>query len=324
MVQDFNWENKMPSGITGQVYFNSQYMTYYNLFDASLLTYARVGSKMVQLATNSAITGLGLMSGCSFNNICYIFSGFNGTTDSTQFSSFNPRINKWTVLTAAPLGGEQACMVGLNNYIYVFAFNLVGNANSSATVMTYDINLGTWSSSIAAALPVAVGQSSACALNGSVYLQTGVSQVSSAATIRLNMYCYDPISNIWTSLANYPNANGVRNSNLVALNDNIYVLGGVDGGTGNSVATCYRFNPFNKTYTQITSMPAASDSGGAVALNNKIYYFGGETNGTAKNSIFIYDPNFNSWSTDSVSLVNTGGQGGSPGCLAIFPSGFGA
>jgi hypothetical protein len=97
---------------------------------------------------------------------------------------------------------------------------------------------------------------------------------------------YDPEEARWTTKAMMPTGRG--SPGVVAYNGEIYVIGGIANGAGVAVVEVY--DPVNDTWRTAAPLPEAQSDLSAVVLNDKIYAM-------AKDGIFAYDPNSNSWST---------------------------
>ena len=295
----------MPTGIQGINFGGSgggggEYNTFFVPYDANGNAWARIGKNMVAITNSPAAAGISTgQVATSYNNLIYLFGGFNGA-DQTGLFSYNPLSNTWATLATATTGVEACGFGAINNVLFVCGGNTGGNLNSVATVQAYDIANNSWSTK--GNMPISVGQVGSCVLNGVLYIQCGTTQTAGTGTNQLNLFAYYSASDTWVTIGNYPNANGVSNPAITGYDNSIFILGGLDGGTGNSVATCYRFDLTTNTYNQIANMPLALDSASAFTLNGKIYLTGGENLGITKTTTYIYNIGNGTWSTDPVAL----------------------
>ena len=104
-----------------------------------------------------------------------------------------------------------------------------------------------------------------------------------------DLWRWDPVTQIWTQLANMPTAK--QNIQGAYWNGKIYVPGGFNGAhiTENAI-----YDIATNTWSTGAPLPAAQ-TGANVAFNNKIYNFGG--NPGPQNTVTIYDIATNTWST---------------------------
>ena len=104
-----------------------------------------------------------------------------------------------------------------------------------------------------------------------------------------DLWRWDPVTQIWTQLANMPTAK--QNIQGAYWNGKIYVPGGFNGAhiTENAI-----YDIATNMWTTGAPLPAPQ-TGANVAFNNKIYNFGG--NPGPQSTVTIYDIATNTWST---------------------------
>lgn len=113
-----------------------------------------------------------------------------------------------------------------------------------------------------------------------------------------DVWCYNPVENSWHALAPFPGRN--QRFATIALNNNIYVIGGqVDHGRmSETLADAWRYNSITDTWTQIASMTKPRHGHGVAVLGNKLYVVGGKSGWAKKfNDIERYDPALNIWTS---------------------------
>ena len=100
----------------------------------------------------------------------------------------------------------------------------------------------------------------------------------------------------WTNRANLPQAayvNGGRSFGVAALNDKIYLAGGLNFPS--AIATFFEYDPVFNSWTQKANMLTNRYAPAAVALNGKLYAIGGQNNSGIVSSVEEYDPTSNTW-----------------------------
>ena len=97
----------------------------------------------------------------------------------------------------------------------------------------------------------------------------------------------------WTAMALMPTAR--YGHTVVAVNNKIYAIGGMNGSTYfNKVE---EYNPATNTWVTKNSMPTPRALHAAAVVNGKIYVVGGKNASTSLNKNEVYDPAIDSWTT---------------------------
>lgn len=133
------------------------------------------------------------------------------------------------------------------------------------------------------------GRSLAAAVLGDlIYVCGGTNNKS-----ELNLFkSFSPKLNTWTSLA--PLSKKLYCHGTVALNCEIYVIGGYDGFC---LSDCEKFDPKSNSWSPIKAMLSPRLTVGVAVLNGKIYACGGELyDKKSLNSVEVYEPSTNEWS----------------------------
>lgn len=177
---------------------------------------------------------------------------------------------------------------------------MVGGKTATSHVSTlyiYDPVTDLWTSGPNLPGP-AVENPAVVGFNGKLYVFGGSTQPFSGAVT--NATVFDPTTSTWTSLA--PMSTGRGGATAAVLNDNIYVVGGLDAN-GASLASVEVYNIATNTWNTATPMATRRDNPGSAVIAGKLYIFGGRTreaNGTTVNgtlaTVEIYDPGTNTWS----------------------------
>ena len=139
-----------------------------------------------------------------------------------------------------------------------------------------------------ATLPDGTASLSAATVAGRVYVLGSVEDVEQPHT---SLRRYDPERDVWEDGPAVPVY--VRESQLVGLGEDLYVLGG-SGYTGPS-SRAYRLDVRTGRWGELPRLPEPRASGGAAMLDGVIYVIGGvNAYGTAATS-WAFDPSGGSW-----------------------------
>jgi len=155
-------------------------------------------------------------------------------------------------------------------------------------------------------MPTARNGLAAAAVNGKIYAMGGRDGNNGAL---YTVEVYDPNINSWSTAASMSLARQAFAA--VAVNGKIYAIGGLDaGGVLVDTATVEVYDPATNAWCANTGpntvqcptlpahMPTARFGLAAAAVNGKIYAIGGrDGNNGALNTVEVYDPSSNSWST---------------------------
>ncbi|MDP7977911.1 Kelch repeat-containing protein, partial [Bacillus sp. WLY-B-L8] len=93
---------------------------------------------------------------------------------------------------------------------------------------------------------------------------------------------------------------GRAGAGVAEVNGKLYVIGGASGSTVSNVVQEY--DPKTNKWSNKANMPTARTDLGVAVVDNKIYAIGGYrgnafTYGGATNTVEVYDPTTDSWST---------------------------
>lgn len=147
-----------------------------------------------------------------------------------------------------------------------------------------------------APMPISRSWAPAVQYGGKIYVIGGCSssQAQQFQNAVSNLAVYDPNTDSWTELSPMPVARVAPVA--VALNGNIYVMGGFDPSYYWSAdPTVEIYNIATNSWSTGTSMPTGCSWASGVALNGKIYVLGGV--GTDYfNLMQVFDQSTNSWS----------------------------
>jgi N-acetylneuraminic acid mutarotase len=178
---------------------------------------------------------------CAVGNTVYLIGGmvYNGTDfeASSEINAWDPVTGMWTLKTSMKLQRSDHQAVALNGKIYIIGG--VGGAQSSGdnmplqSVEVYDPS--TNSMDTAASLNHARWSFAAAEANGRIYAIGGLFTTDLSDTAHASVEEFDPVQNAWTARQNMPN--GRYGCAAVSWGTLIYVLGGVEGGSGGNRET---------------------------------------------------------------------------------------
>jgi N-acetylneuraminic acid mutarotase len=160
-------------------------------------------------------------------------------------------------------------------------------------------------------LPLVYDEIRAAALNGKLYVVGGRTGQGAGNTCVNTVLVYDPDNNQWSSAAPLPEKLGAVG--LAAHGGYLYCFGGINEPYwwGWPVASAYRYNPTNNSWTRLTDMPIARSNFGIGVIGDRIYCAGGNIHWpSATSRVDVYDTAAGSWST----APNMPGPRGGPVC----------
>ncbi len=215
----------------------------------------------------------------------YVVGGWDFSTFFTELWMYDPALDSWEQKASLPGPGRQT---GVAFAIDGVGYYGTGNAGSTKhnDSYAYDPVADAWTQK--ASLP-GNGRNGAVgfALGGFGYVATG-----DAPNYSASVYRYDPVLDQWTTL---PDFGGTPRRYAVGfvLGNYAYVCNGQgSNGHGN---TCWRFDPTDDSWTQMTNYPAGCSGGMAVTLNGRAQVFLGYNGGSYQSTVHEYDPLTNAW-----------------------------
>lgn len=142
-------------------------------------------------------------------------------------------------------------------------------------------------------LPVGLGEVSAAALNGFIYVFAG----HTGSGDNNKLYRFDPTTSLWQTMADQTVAPLSDHAAAQVIDGKIYMFGGLDPDS-NTLAI---YDPGTNSW----SLGAFLQKGGvdfkvgsvaSAVINGKLYIAGGIKGGGTVNNTFVYNPTTNSWS----------------------------
>ena len=244
---------------------------------------------------------------------------FSASGTINQFGKFNPVTNTWTPLAPVPdLTNAEASGVYAPNVNKLFVFG--GDDPTTGTVVNttriYNIATNTWSTG--APMPDVRAFMASGYFNGKIYLVGGYTTGNVDPSFG-QVWEYDPVANTFnTSRMSMPATLGGPGFGII--NGHMYIAGGRNLANTN-LNTLYDYDIVANTWTTRANMPSGVNVPGSAVVGGKLWVFGGgnpflgsstsPTSGKTgvkawfnrlfrpdtTNSLQVYDPATNSWTT---------------------------
>ncbi len=226
----------------------------------------------------------------------YAAGGMVDMMASDNFMCYDRILNTWEFLPDMPKDLDHHSVAIVEDTLYVIGGGGINGLHTEDKVYGYCFTTQAWSNK--ATLPTTISAGAAVTYENKIYLFGGTSifGVNGERYYFPNVLRYDPVSNIWDTVAAYPNTR--EHITCLLIEDLIYVIGGriYDDGfeTSDLVET---FSPQTGQWNTITHMPVISSGVSASNLGNKIYFIGGENmnNFTIANLHHEYDLTTGVW-----------------------------
>ncbi len=107
---------------------------------------------------------------------------------------------------------------------------------------------------------------------------------------------YDPVANFWSPRASKPT--GAANVGAAALNDQIYVVGGMSTNLG-ILKTVEVYDPAADNWSSAAPLPKGLSGVAVAAAGGKLYAFGGDIGSDDVDTTYEYDPLADTWTQKS-------------------------
>lgn len=233
----------------------------------------------------------------------------------------------WSEMEPVPSNIYAHSATMLNGKIYLFGgiYEIADLDNDTLyyldEILEYDPIEDRWDT--AGIFPISRLFVASCAMNDRIYILQGYHRNlgNDEPTFYYSLESYEPVTNTWTTLANYPE--NLFFSQLCAWNGNLYACGGTETTSANVVNSLYRYDPGSDTWTKLSGMNQPRSAHMMEVVDGKIYVFGGTDtwdNAIAMHSAEVYDPATDTWSELDDMPHNTmfGGSAASDGQIFLF------
>ena len=318
------WEGAAAATSNGKVYvFGGEPLSAgsYNatrIYDIATNTWNTGADMPIAVKQHSAVTGA--------DGKIYIFGGrtSSGAAPTGSVQIYNPATNIWSMGASMLIPKVQFGAVLANNgKIYVIG-GKAGYTNNIGpffhTVEIYDPASNSWADG--PVIRAQAGELEAVNLNGNLYTIGGTDGTYRNYNFRLNLaptiVSFSPVTGsegVGVSIkgTNFTNVSAVRFNGVaasqfyVASTTSLYatVPAGAttgkievvaDGRTATSDSN-FTVAPITSQWVNRAKLATARSQHGAIATNGKIYVFGGFNSGGLLNSLEIYNPGNNTWSS---------------------------
>ncbi len=231
------------------------------------------------------------------NNVIYIFGGYDGGAYLDDVEAYYPATNTWnTTFDTLPSARAHHAAITVNGLIYI-----IGGTNGAAlgSVDIFDPSQPSgsrWTS--APALDTARHSFAAAEVwHNTIYIFGGT-----PATAALDGgESFEVASPVWNTLTYAGNAR--IDTPAAAFGGIVYFLGAYNGVSYS--ANAFRYDSVNDTWSNIAKPPVDIRNHAAVIVsaNERIFIFGGlDDGGNAVNTIYMYNPYSDSYTSMSASL----------------------
>jgi len=198
------------------------------------------------------------------NGQLYLAEGNNGSQNTADLWIYDPPTNTWTTgpsLSQSCGGGVAANMSG---QLYVYCVYGGGTIN---LFESYNPTSGNWTNLVGPAY--VHGGGTGAAINGKFYLASGGGGNNQGND---QLEVYDPIANVWSTLASLPTNTGTAYAYNGAINGELWVIGGYNGAFVNTVEI---YDPYKNSWQTGTSLRETSGYGTAATAYGFMYVMGG-------------------------------------------------
>lgn len=251
---------------------------------STLYRYDPVANAWATLASLPILSGCGLAG--EIDGKMYMTTPCDGNSGYRNFLHvYDPATNGWTALTGSPDAHNAAFGGVIGGKLYV-----AGGHNGAGTLYgkldVYDPATNMWTAK--ADMPTPRYGGTSAVIDGKLYAMGG-----SGAAYSGVVEVYDPVTDTWSSAASMTVP---RQSNGAVLDGVAYAIGG-STATSNPDGTAERYVACRGgTWVTKTSMlPRYSPT--ATAINGKLYVTGGHDGTSGTDTLQIYDPATDAWST---------------------------
>ena len=207
----------------------------------------------------------------------YTYSGVSfavgaGTQDEPAWTTASPMINRRADVAAAAVNGKIYAIGGYN-------------AGYLSSVEEYFPASNTWM--VRSPMPTPRAEMDAVVSQGLIYVFGGMNGA------RLNTAeVYDPATDSWSTRSPMPTPRSLYAS--VSVGGKILILGGYNGG---ALVVAEEYDPISDSWATMPPLPGVNSEGAAAVFNGMVYVIGGDNGFQPNQSIMVYDPGTQTWST---------------------------
>lgn len=179
----------------------------------------------------------------------------------TEVDIYNLRDKTWHAGPPLPVGRREAIIATVNNRVYV-----IGGVNietALASVISIGPGEDTWRNETAN--PTTIRQCDGCVLGDTVYIMM----------VKEGLLAYNTSTQTWQrNLAEIPTKQPPSAAAVVAMNDEVWVLGGFNDNDITHTSA-WRYRPSTNSWLIGPAIPHGSNWYDGAAVNGQLYIFGG-------------------------------------------------
>ena len=185
----------------------------------------------------------------------------------------------------------DAISFAINGYGYLgLGYDGVNNFND---FFRYNPNTNQWDT-ISNFPSTARRAAIAFVIDSIAYVGLGWSSTPTANTYS-DIYKYDPINDLWDTIASYP-GNGGRNSMAASCRGKGYVFGGAYNYNTPYSNQMWEYNPASNQWSRMSNPPFGSRTNGTMFSIDTLIYVGlGHTTSQGYNDFWEFNPTLNTW-----------------------------
>jgi N-acetylneuraminic acid mutarotase len=211
-------------------------------------------------------------------------TGYNQTFGVTQVWKYNTDSNQYTAIAALPAARAGGGAAVINHTLFYFSGD-DGSRNDAATMWSIDLTSAnpTWGQ--LADIPDARSHMGYVTMDGKIYAMGGQHGNDEGLTTVTTVNVYDPVTNMWATLAALPVAVSHIASAGVVLDGRIIIAGGETAHEqASNRVTIY--DPGTNTWSSLTPLPATRFSGVAAIIDGVLYFTTGSSQTTTYKGVF--------------------------------------
>lgn len=210
--------------------------------------------------------------------------GYTYTGVSLYVESGTPGLPTWSTISPMLVPRAELAAAAVNGKVYA-----IGGWNGQylASVEEYSPETETWS--YRTPMLTARKEMEAAVVGQTVYVFGG-SNGSYLDTVE----AYDPATDSWSARAPMPTPRDRLTSAVVS--GKVLVFGGYQG---QALSVVEEYDPATDTWEIKPPMPAVDSEAAAAVVNGLVYVIGGDNGLQSNQTMFVYDPSTETWSTRS-------------------------
>ncbi len=190
---------------------------------------------------------------------------------------YNTTTNTYSALPSLPSARGGGALAIAGTTLHFFGGADAGR-NDAATHWTLSLSGGT-SWGVAPSMPAPRNHLGGAGLNGRVYAVGGQAEQDASAVLSNQVYVFDPVTGVWTTVAPMPVATSHINASTFAMGRRLIVAGG-DIAHTQSTNAVYAYDPSTNAWVALTSLPGGRIAGVADDFNGNLYFTTGSQRAT--------------------------------------------